>query len=145
MIKKCVAAIVLVSGLWAVSDYLLSALVLGVMQTQPAAATGPLKSFMTQYRSVVIPIAATLFVLVYALSVRRKTFAAGTAYGLVAGFVVGIVVILISFTTVVSTLTDTAIKLLACICQTTLAGMLTACIVTPSTKKEKAHRVMEEI
>lgn len=145
MVKKCLAAIVLVSGLWAGSDYLLNLLVLSAMPRQSAATPDLLKSLMTQYQAVSIPIAATLFILAYALSVRRKTFASGTVYGLVVGFLVGTMVMLVSFTTFESTLTDTVIKLLACICQATLAGMLTGWIVKPVKQKEKIHQVMEEI
>ncbi len=145
MIKKCLAAIVLVSGLWAGSDYLVNLLVLSVIPTQPAVTPVPLKNLMSQYGTVGIPITATLFILIYALSVKRKTFASGTAYGLVIGFLVGILVALVSFTAAESTLTDAAIKLLTCICQTTLAGMLTAWIVKPPWKKEKPRRAMEKV
>ena len=145
MIKKCLTAIVLVSGLWAGSDYLVNLLVISVIPTRSSATPTPLESLMSQYGAVGIPITATLFILVYALSVRRKTFSSGTAYGLVLGFLVGTLAALVSFTAAESTLTDAAIKLLAFICQATLAGMLTAWIVKPPLKREKTRGSMEKV
>ena len=141
MIGKILAAIVLVSGLRADLDYLLNSLVF----SQPTANAEPLNNLLTGRELSGAVIAATFFVLIYTFIVRRKTFVTGTVYGLVFGLVAGAVFVFFPFTSAAPTLTRTAVRFLADICQATLAGMITALVLKTSGKKEKPQRIVEEI
>jgi hypothetical protein len=141
MVKRIFIAIVINFCLWTAMDAVVQRLVSSSVQSEAYKIWLPLQKLMMGHMWAGTLFAAVAFVMIYALLIRRKTFIAGTVYGLVFGMATGFSIGFASYAAMPMSLTITAIWFLGYLCQATIAGMLTALIVKVPSQEENEYDI----
>jgi hypothetical protein len=141
MVKRVFIAIVINFSLWTAMDGIIQGLVSSSIQSDAYKIWLPLQKLVMGHVWAGTLFAAVAFVMIYTLLIQRKTFIAGTVYGIVFGMATGFSIGFVSYAAMPMSLTITAIWFLGYLCQATIAGMLTALIVREPAKKENEYDI----
>ena len=128
---RAVVAIVSVFCAWVLMNFIMHGLILGPTYQSTVQLWRPMNEIRNGliYGSTLI--GAACFVLIYVLLIPAKSLASGIQYGLLFGFGTGFSMGFGSYAIMPIPITMAVVWFVGCLCESTVAGLLTAAIIKP--------------